>query len=443
MNTWLEARIALGLALPTLAAAAWLRRLGVGPHGAVGRAALGFAIGTAAGSLMFVAWRALGGASTGTYVVLDALAFGLAAIAALVRQESRPLAESSRVTGVLEFMARVLVASSALTVVMGLALGLWAYPLGDWDAWAMWNTRARFLFLAPTARDAFQFQTVLHAEYPLLLPASIARLFSYAGGTGTAAPGTLAVMFTLATAGPPWAALRRSGGIAAATATLVLLGTSTWLDAARSQYADVPIGLFVLAFAALLDDASRWSDATRRVASVALAGFSAGAAVWTKNEGALYLCAIGAAWLLAGRWKAPRLSAAAAVLAGLATPLLATTLHKLAQPGQNEIVAGQGAGALGRLVDLARIEVIATTFGRGIAALGNGAVFAALERRSSLEFRSARGVHAGYSGHWPHARRVRDSVPRDAPPARVAPRDRAQPAARAVLATRALRAVLS
>lgn len=64
-----------------------------------------------------------------------------------------------------------------------LALILLASPHGEWDAWSIWNLRARFLFRATEA--AAPFDPLLnwsHPNYPLLVPASIAGLWTWNGG---------------------------------------------------------------------------------------------------------------------------------------------------------------------------------------------------------------------------------------------------------------------
>ena len=61
-------------------------------------------------------------------------------------------------------------------------------PHGQWDAWAIWNQKARFLFRAGegwTASLAIPWSAPGH---PLLVSLSVARLWAYAGAERTAAP---------------------------------------------------------------------------------------------------------------------------------------------------------------------------------------------------------------------------------------------------------------
>lgn len=76
-------------------------------------------------------------------------------------------------------------------------------PHGGWDAWAIWNARARFLFRAGNQwRDAFSGVLIWsHVGYPLLLPATNAHLWSYAGRDDVRGPIAVALILTLATVG--------------------------------------------------------------------------------------------------------------------------------------------------------------------------------------------------------------------------------------------------
>src|SRR5262249_54448796 len=53
-------------------------------------------------------------------------------------------------------------------------------PHGDWDATAIWNSHARYLFRDGPAWQS-HIQNTSHADYPLLVPAVVARLWRYIG----------------------------------------------------------------------------------------------------------------------------------------------------------------------------------------------------------------------------------------------------------------------
>jgi hypothetical protein len=177
-----------------------------------------------------------------------------------------------------------------------------AHPQGDgWDAFAIWNLRARFLS-GPHWRDGF---TLLlswsHPDYPLLLPAAIAHFWIYAGWDAPAVPAIIGLAFTFSTAGILCAALCiLRGRVQAMLGTMALLATPSFIQQGTWQYADVPLSFFILATIALLCcyEERAQPDSQGPTGLLALAGVAAGFAAWTKNEGVLFLCAI----ILARQW---------------------------------------------------------------------------------------------------------------------------------------------
>ncbi len=178
-----------------------------------------------------------------------------------------------------------------------------AHPHGDgWDAFAIWNLRARFLFRAGTHwRDGFgPLLSWSHPDYPLLLPGAIANFWIYLGHDDPAVPAIIGFLFTFCTVGILFSALSiLRGRTAAMLGALALVTTPFFIEQGTSQYADVPLAFFVLATIALLclhdyDSVNPFYSPLLH----ALAGLAAGFAAWTKNEGLLFLCAILAAYFL-------------------------------------------------------------------------------------------------------------------------------------------------
>ena len=185
-----------------------------------------------------------------------------------------------------------------------------AHPHGDgWDAFAIWNLHARFLFIDNTHwRDGFT--SVLpwsHPDYPLLLPASVAHFWSYLGSEAPAVPAAIGVAFTFATVGTLYAGLALlRGGTHAALAAIFLLSTPSFVEEGTWQYADVPLSFFFLATITLLCLHDEIFEAGRAPVwgLLFVAGTSAGLAAWTKNEGILFVAAL----LLARQWTFVRLA---------------------------------------------------------------------------------------------------------------------------------------
>src|SRR5262245_10409252 len=73
---------------------------------------------------------------------------------------------------------------------------------GEWDASAVWNMKARFIFRSsedPVSRIVDPALSDSNPDYPLLLPALVARGWHYAGQTSAIVPISLAAFFSLLT----------------------------------------------------------------------------------------------------------------------------------------------------------------------------------------------------------------------------------------------------
>jgi|SRR5579862_2033534 len=264
-----------------------------------------------------------------------------------------------------------------------------AHPHGDgWDAFAIWNLHARFLFLGGSHwRDGFSALIPWsHPDYPLLLPGAIAHFWSYLGYDDPRVPAVIGLLFTFSTIGLLFSALAiLRGHTPALLAALALSATPFFIEQGTSQYADIPLSFFVLTTIALLclyDDRSVSSSAPRRL--LVGAGLAVSLAAWTKNEGLLFLCAILAVRFLVllrprflRRASAPqnetRLESwiAFGILLLAVAPgvlLIAWFKHSLAPPGD---LFSDPATSLHRLLDPARYWAILKWYVKGFLRFGN------------------------------------------------------------------------
>lgn len=174
-----------------------------------------------------------------------------------------------------------------------------AHPHGDgWDAFAIWNLHARFLFLGgPHWRDAFSpLIPWSHPDYPLLLPAFIAHFWTFLGHDSPAVPAVVGFLFTFATVGLLCSSLFiLRGRLPAMLGGLALLSTPAFFEVGAWQYSDIPLGFFFLATVALCclrENLASLYPEHRFSGILVLAGLAAGLATWTKNEGLLFFCAM-------------------------------------------------------------------------------------------------------------------------------------------------------
>lgn len=173
---------------------------------------------------------------------------------------------------------------------------LYHHPYGDWDAWSMWNVRAKYLAGGPsTWRHAVAPELIgKHSDYPLLLPSVVGGIWRLTGDTPTVVPravalGSFLAVVALVVGG--LAALRSlATGLIAGT---ILVANKIYAGEATSQYADVPLSLlFVAAILCLLQ--------STRARFAAAAGLFASLAAWTKDEGIVFLALCGVACAIVG-----------------------------------------------------------------------------------------------------------------------------------------------
>jgi hypothetical protein len=239
-------------------------------------------------------------------------------------------------------------------------------PHGSWDGWSIWNLHARFLFRGGSQFWRDTFSPLLYyykPDYPLLIPASIARLWTYTNHETLFAPALVAEVFTFALPLLTTSAVARlRGGKQGILAGLLLLGTPAFVDLGASQCADVAVGFFFLATLALfcLDDCMGHNRG-----HIALAGVAAGMGAWTKNEGLMLLLIVLAVRIaLSFRTQGLRVLVRqhAPFVAGL-TPVILPILYFKRLVPTNDMVAGQGLHAtLARLLSLSRYKITGKAF---------------------------------------------------------------------------------
>lgn len=166
-------------------------------------------------------------------------------------------------------------------------------PHGEWDAWAVYNMKARFLFRAgDNWRDLFsQPMEWASLDYPLLIPTAVAACWVLIGTETLVIPALVAMLFTLAIVGiAAYSVSALRGKTQGYLTGLVLLSTPYFITHGADQYSDIPIGFFFVATFALIALQDLVGKDDRHL--LLLAGFTAGLSAWTKNEGLLFVIAI-------------------------------------------------------------------------------------------------------------------------------------------------------
>jgi hypothetical protein len=354
-----------GLLLPAIAVWPWLRALTGRTPGASGAvdAAIAFCVGLGLSSLITF-WSAvlLGGVGP-WFAAADALLWAIVGAAGWLRLRGAPRdSEFAALDSGLtrdQWLVRGVFAAIAVTVAAAAFAQYLAAPYGLPDATLIWNLKARFMIRGGDAWTAFVQVPWSNPSHPLLVPASVARLWAYAGAELTLVPLALAAATGAAIVAAVMGALdvRRTRAWVAAC---VLVAPWTFGQSLAAQTADLPFSLYVVVTLIVM---LRHVEAGTRDARHALliAGVLGGLVAWTKNEGLVFLIVVlgMAAWLAV---RAGQGRVLGWMLAGAAPALVTVAWVKLGlAPVPPEYFArAEGLSTIGeRLMDPARYALVA------------------------------------------------------------------------------------
>lgn len=375
---------AFAICLPALATYGLLRRLSSGPAATLDRglAAVvspGLGLGFASCTYFLLL---LASGNHRTAVRLDAIfwvAVGASLAADRVRMARRvasraPASDQPRRQWSAPPDPWILAPAAGCLILATLAtLAFWQHwvvtPHGEWDAWAIWNLRARAILRGAPDWPAVFSPAIAwsHVDYPLLVPIAVARLWAYTGQESLLIPAGVAMLFFASSLATVTTLVGRWRGWAAGfLAGMALLAPRTFVFQGSCQCGDIPIGFFVLvAIAFVLISA----EAVKPGPYLFVAGAAAGLAAWTKNEGVLLLVLV----TLVAAIRTRRLRPLLQVAAGAVTPLIAIALfHFRIEPPSNYLFNTPGAGTIAdKLFDPARWTMVATRLADLLPAWGN------------------------------------------------------------------------
>ncbi len=333
--------------------------------------AMGCIAGLGIGSCLFAVLLWTGAASRATVVAEN---IGLLLLAVLALRKLPPAAAQEPQRERRGSKAPWILPVCGLLAIVFLLSGWWfttaASPHGDWDAFSIWNLRAKFLagggdswrHAVSTGLQAHHLGAS-HPDYPLLLSGLIAQSWLASGRVDVAVPAAIGLVYALAlvalTAGSiAWLRDEKAAWVG----LLLLSGSELFASQIASQYADIPLACYVLATVALL------AGAVERPAVTALiwAGLLAALGAWTKNEGLVFLL-LAAIWC---GWRAGR-SSLFAFLAG-AAPVLALVLFfkSWVAPATAGLFPKTLAEAFGKLSDPQRAWMILRAYATTLWELG-------------------------------------------------------------------------
>ena len=364
----IAAAFALAVAFGILAVAAWrpLRNPQPAWAGVLLQASLGMGAGLGATSALFFVSLLIGITSPWLTFALVLASTATFAVIILKRKGTPTAMAPAAATGFRWNWVLAVALGLGLLIVGSALVELTAgMPHGDWDAWAIWNLRARFL-AGPGDSWRHAISPLLwrtHPEYPLLLSGWIGWVWKLAGETSTVVPAATALLFTcgaLALVAAGVALLR--GSTAALTAALVALSSPAYLLETGAQYADIPLGFYYGATLVLI--------LLGGPRALALAGLCAGLAAWTKNEGIAFLVWAAVCQLLVAWWrKVPFRPFALGALPGA---LLAAGFKVFLAPATDPVFRQTPAQLFAKILDFGRYLEIGKAVFVEIYRFGNG-----------------------------------------------------------------------
>jgi len=194
--------------LPVLACLTVLARASGGKRAWLTQLPIAAPLGVGLSSVTWWAFLQVPAVPRATMVVLDAAVWAAAiGLGILVRAEPAGSRQSDRdaapASRMLTWAALAAFAATSTLAVTSFAATSRVFPHAGWDAWAIWNIRARFLFRTEPGQwtDAFADQlSYSHPDYPLLLPLSVSRAWTFIGEETVLVP----ILIGAPLPAPPW-----------------------------------------------------------------------------------------------------------------------------------------------------------------------------------------------------------------------------------------------
>ncbi len=230
-----------------------------------------------------------------------------------------------------------------------------ASKYGSFDAWALWNTHAKFLYYSHLWKRMFDDSSLMsHADYPLMLPSLVAFFWHSCSGASFIVPLLLSFSFVLLNALLIYHGLRKFTNAGYATiGMLIVVADPNFQIHNSAQCADTLLAMFILLCVILFSE-----DKQDSISTAIIMGIIAAACTWIKNEGDLFFMMFTIVFLIKYA-KNPKFICC--YFAGVVLPMLTTLSFKLFFSPPNDLVAGNKDllhQTLGRLIDPSRYTIL-------------------------------------------------------------------------------------
>ncbi|MEO6631263.1 MAG: hypothetical protein ABIN13_06055 [Mucilaginibacter sp.] len=228
---------------------------------------------------------------------------------------------------------------------------LYAGKYGSWDAWAIWNLHAKFLYQTESWRHMFSKDLAYsHLDYPLMLPSIVAFLWNGIGKASPFVPLLLSYGLLLAVPLYTYFSLRDAGlKWLPYVALAIFVVDNNFKELAISQCADTLLALLIL-MVFVQYNKLRNGDDKRAL----LLGFICASCAWVKNEGLVFYILFSLCFI-AANYK--QLAILKKYFAGVILPTLVMVSFKLLFAPANDLVSADNK-------HLSSISAVLTDVGR-------------------------------------------------------------------------------
>ena len=251
-------------------------------------------------------------------------------------------------------------------------------PHGLWDAFNLWNLKAKFITRAPSDWSNLFHQMIsidLHLDYPLLQTGYIANCWLLMKNESVWVPIIFSFIFTFCTIGLLASSVsfftNRTKGFVAG---LTLLATPFYITMGDSQYADNTVGFFFLATIILLTFARRTTSI--KPSLLIGAGITAGLSAWSKNEGFLFIVClfISQLTLLFLKNRKELFVEFKYLLLGMLPVVMLIMYFRISIAPPNDIINAQGAQTMVKLTDYSRYVTVGKWYLEQFSSFGQWAL---------------------------------------------------------------------
>jgi hypothetical protein len=242
--------------------------------------------------------------------------------------------------------------SSSMIFLLNLVTTAFEFPHGSMDAWMNWNVVSRFIVLGGEDwQNTFQ-RSLGHPDYPLFMTITNAITWVFMQNDSVWGPILFHFLLSLSTVGLLTSLLYTLKDMTQATLAGILFMTQIFIAGhSMRQLADFPLAYLILGAGGVTLLYVSHGETNHAL----LAGFLAGVAAWTKNEGLVVVGGFTLVWFIFG-WQ-NNWSGFKRYAAGLAFPLLVVILFKIFLAPPNDLASG-AKNILELATDTQRIALI-------------------------------------------------------------------------------------